>query len=93
MSKEVGFCNRDRFIELGLTIASLRKMQGLSQEKLAEKGDQKIFSQSAPGRKVHFVLFDYGKRSPVDFEAFSQVVEENGTARKGGEHAHSICGG
>ena len=37
MSKEVEFCNRDRFIELGLTIASLRKMQGLSQEKLAEK--------------------------------------------------------
>lgn len=37
MSKEVGFKNRDRFIELGLTIASLRKMQGLSQEQLAEK--------------------------------------------------------
>lgn len=37
MSKEVGFKNRDRFIELGLTIASLRKMQGLSQEALAEK--------------------------------------------------------
>lgn len=37
MSKEVEFCNRDRFIEPGLTIASLRKMQGLSQEKLAEK--------------------------------------------------------
>lgn len=37
MSKEVEFCNRDRFIELGLTIASLRKMQGLSQEKLAER--------------------------------------------------------
>jgi len=37
MSKEVELCNRDRFIELGLMIASLRKMQGLSQEKLAEK--------------------------------------------------------
>ena len=35
--KEVEFCNRDRFIELGLMIASLRKMQGLSQEKLAER--------------------------------------------------------
>ncbi len=35
--KEVDFCNRDRFIELGLMIASLRKMQGMSQEKLAEK--------------------------------------------------------
>ena len=36
-SKEVGFNNRDRFIQLGLTIASLRKMKGLSQEMLAEK--------------------------------------------------------
>lgn len=37
MSKEVEFSNRDRFIELGLTIAALRKMQGMSQEMLAEK--------------------------------------------------------
>ena len=37
MSKEVGFQNRDRFIELGLTIAALRKMRGMSQEQLAEK--------------------------------------------------------
>ena len=35
--KEVEFSNRDRFIELGLMIASLRKMQGMSQEKLADK--------------------------------------------------------
>lgn len=37
MSKEVGFKNRDRFIELGLTIAALRKMQGMSQEQLADR--------------------------------------------------------
>ncbi len=37
MAKEIEFKNRDRFIELGLTIAALRKMQGLSQEKLAYK--------------------------------------------------------
>lgn len=37
MSKEVEFKNRDRFIELGLTIAALRKMHGMSQETLAEK--------------------------------------------------------
>lgn len=37
MSKEVGFKNRDRFVQLGLTIAAVRKMKGLSQEKLAEK--------------------------------------------------------
>ncbi|MBQ5642368.1 MAG: helix-turn-helix transcriptional regulator [Bacteroidaceae bacterium] len=37
MSKEVAFKNRDRFIELGLTIASIRKMRGMSQEELAIK--------------------------------------------------------
>lgn len=37
MSRDVRFDNRDRFIELGLTIASLRKMQGMSQEQLAER--------------------------------------------------------
>lgn len=36
-SKDVAFKNRDRFIELGLKIAALRKMQGMSQEVLAEK--------------------------------------------------------
>lgn len=39
MSKEVAFKNRDRFIELGLTIAALRKIRGMSQEKLAEKAN------------------------------------------------------
>ena len=37
MGKDVDFKNRDRFVELGLTIASIRKMRGLSQEQLAEK--------------------------------------------------------
>lgn len=37
MSKDIAFKNRDRFIELGLTIAAIRKMQGMSQEQLAEK--------------------------------------------------------
>ena len=37
MRKDIEFKNRDRFIELGLTIAALRKMQGMSQEQLAEK--------------------------------------------------------
>lgn len=39
MSKEIEFKNRDRFIELGLTIAALRKIQGMSQEELAEKAN------------------------------------------------------
>ena len=39
MRKEVAFKNRDRFIQLGITISSLRKLRGLSQEKLAEKAN------------------------------------------------------
>lgn len=35
MSKEIDFKNRDRFIQLGITISVLRKMQGMSQEELA----------------------------------------------------------
>lgn len=37
MSKEVSFKNRDRFIQLGIAISALRRMRGLSQEKLAER--------------------------------------------------------
>ena len=37
MSKDVSYKNRDRFLELGLAIASLRKMKGLSQDALAAK--------------------------------------------------------
>lgn len=37
MRKEVEFKNRDRFIQLGVAIAALRKLRGLSQEKLPEK--------------------------------------------------------
>ena len=39
MSKEVSFNNRDRFIQLGIAIAALRKLRGFSQEKLAEYAD------------------------------------------------------
>lgn len=35
--RNIGFDNRDRFIELGITIATLRKLQGMSQEELAER--------------------------------------------------------
>ena len=39
MRKEVSFKNRDRFIQLGIAISSLRKVRGMSQEKLAEKAN------------------------------------------------------
>ena len=35
MGKEIDFKNRDRFIQLGITISVFRKMRGMSQEKLA----------------------------------------------------------
>lgn len=37
MGKDVSFKNRDRFIQLGIVIATLRKVRGLSQEALADK--------------------------------------------------------
>lgn len=39
MGKEVGYKNRDRFIQLGIAISTLRRIRGLSQEKLAEKAN------------------------------------------------------
>ena len=39
MSKQSEFRNRDRFVQLGIVIAALRKMRGLSQEQLAEKAN------------------------------------------------------
>ena len=37
MSRETDFKNRDRFIQLGISISALRKIKGMSQEMLAEK--------------------------------------------------------
>ena len=38
-SKIISFDTRDRFTDLGLTIAAIRKSQGMSQEQLAEKAN------------------------------------------------------
>ena len=37
MSREIDFKNRDRFIQLGITISVIRKMRGMSQEQLSEE--------------------------------------------------------
>ena len=37
MGKEVEYKNRDRFIQLGIAVSTLRRIRGLSQEALAEK--------------------------------------------------------
>lgn len=75
MSKAVAFKNRDRFIQLGVAIAALRKLQGLSQEKLAEKAgiSRALLSTiEAPGMakgfsmEVFFDIADALNMEPVD---------------------------
>ena len=59
MSKQIDFKNRDRFIQLGIAIAALRKMRGMSQEQLAEKSNvsrSHISSIEAPGLVRPFSL-------------------------------------
>ena len=59
MSKQVEFKNRDRFIQLGIAIAALRKMRGMSQEQLAEKSNvsrSHISAIEAPGLVRPFSL-------------------------------------
>ena len=59
MSKEVSFKNKDRFIQLGIAISTLRKLKGMSQEKLAEKAGisrSLVSSIEAPGLANGFSL-------------------------------------
>ena len=59
MSKEVDFKNRDRYIQLGIAISTLRKMRGISQEQLAERANvsrSHISSIEAPGIARPFSL-------------------------------------
>lgn len=72
MSKDVSFHNRDRFLQLGIAIATLRKLRGLSQEKLAEKAgiSRSLLSAiEAPGTAKSFLLevfFDLADALQVD---------------------------
>ncbi len=59
MNNETVTKNRDRFIHLGIAIAALRKMRGMSQEQLAEKAGvsrSHISSIEAPGIARPFSL-------------------------------------
>lgn len=75
MSKDVAFKNRDRFLQLGIAIAALRKMRGMSQEQLAERANvsrSHISSIEAPGivrpfsLEVFFNIADALDISPED---------------------------
>lgn len=75
MSKNTEFKNRDRYIQLGIAISTLRKMRGLSQEQLAERANvsrSHISSIEAPGiarpfsLEVFFNIADALEIDPAD---------------------------
>ena len=75
MSKDTEFKNRDRYIQLGIAISTLRKMRGLSQEQLAERANvsrSHISSIEAPGiarpfsLEVFFYIADALEIEPAD---------------------------
>ena len=75
MSNENQFKNRDRYIQLGIVISTLRKMRGLSQEQLAEKANlsrSHLSSIEAPGiarpfsLEVFFNIADALEIDPAD---------------------------
>ena len=76
MSKQIDFKNRDRFIQLGIAIAALRKMRGMSQEQLAEKSNvsrSHISAIEAPGLVRPFsldVFFNIADSLEVDTDDF-----------------------
>ena len=93
MSKDVAFKNRDRFIQLGIAIAALRKMRGMSQEQLAEKANvsrSHISSIEAPGivlpfsLEVFYNIADALEIAPEDLIKASVFPDQvlNGTDRK-----------
>jgi transcriptional regulator with XRE-family HTH domain len=72
MSKDTEFKNRDRYIQLGIAISTLRKMRGLSQEQLAERANvsrSHISSIEAPGIARPFsleVIFNIADALEID---------------------------
>ena len=84
MNNEKELKNRDRFIHLGIAIAALRKMRGLSQEQLAEKANvsrSHISSIEAPGiarpfsLEVFFNIADALEIDPADLISASVFPE------------------
>ncbi len=90
MSKQIDFKNRDRFIQLGIAIAALRKMRGMSQEALAEKANvsrSHISAIEAPGLvrpfslDVFFNIADALEIDPADLinaTVFPDKILKNG---------------
>ncbi len=59
MGAAVSFENRDRLIQIGITIGTIRRLRGLSQEVLAEKAGisrTQLSNIEAPGMAYSFSL-------------------------------------
>ena len=91
MNNEIELRNLDRFIHLGIAIAALRKMRGLSQEQFAEKANvsrSHISSIEAPGiarpfsLEVFFNIADALEIDPSDLIAASVFPERIFTKTK-----------
>lgn len=85
MSKTVSFKNHDRFVQIGIAIVALRKLCGMSQEKLAEKaGISRLLLSviEAPGTAHNFTLdvfFDIADAlnvDPADLISASMIPEK-----------------
>lgn len=75
MSKQSELINRDRYIQLGIVISTLRRTRGLSQEQLAEKANisrSHLSAIEAPGiarpfsLEVFFNIADALEIDPAD---------------------------
>lgn len=84
MSKAVSFENCDRFIQLGIAIAMLRKLRGMSQEVLADKAGisrSLLSSIEAPSLakvfslEVFFNLADALEIDPVELMRYSEFPD------------------
>ncbi len=85
MSKEIAFQHRDRFIQLGIAVAVLRRMKGISQEMLAEKANISrglLSAIEAPGivksfsLEVFFSLADALDISPTELIQYADAPEQ-----------------
>lgn len=91
MGREIDFQNRDRFVQLGIAISTLRRFKGMSQEKLAEKAGisrSLISNIEAPNMAYGFSMdnfykiadaldIDPEKLISISSEIFSEYDERN----------------
>ena len=91
MNNENVLKNRDRYVHLGIAIAALRKMRGMSQEQLAEKANvsrSHISSIEAPGiarpfsLEVFFNIADALEIDPADLISASVFPDRIFTNKK-----------